>query len=111
ALIMERAPDYRVDERYEGPDGLGGRRTAYLDEVVWTFVSEPGTQEAGLRSGRFDLADSVPPELRASLEATDGFAGTILKPLNWINTMVNHHNAPMDDPRIRRAVQIGMDRN
>lgn len=110
ALVMERAPNYRVDERYQGPDGLGGRKTAYLDEVVWNFVSEPGTQEAGLRSGRFDLADSVPPELRATLEGTAGFAGTILKPLNWINTMVNHHNPPMDDPRIRRAVQIGIDR-
>lgn len=110
SLVMERAPNYRVDERYPGPDGLGGRRTAYLDEVVWNFVSEQGTQEAGLRSGRFDLADSVPPELRASIEGTAGFAGTILKPLNWINTMVNHHNPPMDDPRIRRAVQIGIDR-
>lgn len=109
-LVMARAPDYRVDARYEGPDGLGGRRTAYLDELVWTFVSEPGTQEAGLRSGRFDLADSVPAELRSSLEATPGFAGTILKPLNWINTMVNHHNAPMNDPRVRRATQIGIDR-
>lgn len=110
ALVMERAANYRIDERYDGPDGLGGRRTAYLDELVWNFVSEPGTQEAGLRSGRFDLADSVPPELRASIEGTAGFAGTILKPLNWINTMVNHHNPPMDDLRIRRAVQIGIDR-
>lgn len=109
-LVMERAPNYRVDERYEGPDGLGGRRTAYLDELNWVFISEPGTQEAGLRSGRFDLADSVPPELRASIEGTEGFAGTILKPLNWLNIMVNHHNPPMNDLRIRRAVQIGVDR-
>ncbi len=110
ALVMERSPNYRVDDRYDGPDGLGGRRTAYLDELIWNFVSEPGTQEAGLRSGRFDIADSVPPELRASIEGTEGFAGTILKPFNWINTMVNHHNPPMDDFRIRRAVQIGIDR-
>lgn len=110
ALVMERAPNYRVDERYAGPDGLGGRRTAYLDEIVWNFVSEPGAQEAGLRSGRFDFADIVPVELRASIEGTAGFAGTILRPFNWINTMVNHHNPPMNDPRIRRAVQVGIDR-
>lgn len=110
ALVMERFPDYRVDDRYDGPDGLGGRRTAYVDELVWTFISEPGTQEAGLRSGRFDIADSVPPEQRLSIEGTEGFAGTTLKPLNWLNIMVNHHNPPMDDLRIRRAVQIGVDR-
>jgi peptide/nickel transport system substrate-binding protein len=110
ALILGRAENYRTDDRYEGPDGLGGRRTAFLDEVIWAFVSEPGAQEAGLRSGRFNFADSVPVELRVNIEGTSGFAGTILKPLNWLNIMVNHDNPPLDDIRIRRAIQIGIDR-
>ncbi|SLN75592.1 ABC transporter substrate-binding protein [Oceanibacterium hippocampi] len=109
SLTMGRFDDYRVDERYTGADGLGGRRTAHVDEVVWTFISEAGAQEAGLKTDRFDFADNVPIEMRGSLESTAGYSGTVVKPLNWLNMMVNHHNPPLDDVRIRRAIQIGID--
>lgn len=109
SLAMDRFEGYSTDTRYEGPDGLGGRRTAYLDQVVWNFIAEPGAQDAGLQTGRFHFADAVPVETRAQVEARAGFAGTIIKPLNWMNLMVNHHNPPLDDIRIRRAIQIGLD--
>lgn len=108
SLTLERFDGYAADTRFDGPDGLGGRQTAYLDQIVWNFVAEAGAQDAGLQSGRFHFADAVPVETRAMLEARAGFAGTIIQPLNWMNLMVNHHNPPLDDIRIRRAIQIGL---
>ena len=109
SLTMERFDKYVADTRHPGPDGLGGRKTAHLDKIVWNFVSEAGAHEAGLRSGRFDMVDNVPLEMKESLEKEKGFTGTVIKPFSWINMMVNHHNAPMNDLKVRRAVQIGLD--
>ncbi len=111
SLTLERFDGYVPDTRYDGPDGLGGRQTAYLDQIVWNFVAEPGAQDAGLQSGRFQFADAVPVETRSILESRPGFAGTIIQPLNWMNLMVNHHNPPLDDLRIRRAIQIGLNQD
>lgn len=111
ALTLARFDGYRVDDRFDAPDGLGGKRTAYLDKIVWNFISEAGAQESGLRAGRFHFADSIPIEIKPSLEADSRFAGTVVKPLNWLNIMVNHHNPPLNDIRIRRAIQIGLDQN
>jgi peptide/nickel transport system substrate-binding protein len=111
SLTMQRFEQYKPDARHAEPSGLGGKRTAYLDRIVWHFVAEPGAHDAGLRSGRFDLVDSIPRETKDALERQRGFAGTIIKPFSWINMMVNHHNPPMNDLRVRRAVQIGLDQN
>ncbi|MSP49929.1 MAG: hypothetical protein EXQ95_11480 [Alphaproteobacteria bacterium] len=111
SLTMERFDKYAADQRHPGPNGLGGRKTAYLDKIVWHFVAEAGAHEAGLRSGRFDMADNIPLEMKESLEKEKGFTGTVIKPFAWINMMVNHHNAPMNDLRVRRAVQIGLDQS
>ncbi|MBM3536140.1 MAG: hypothetical protein FJX60_24285, partial [Alphaproteobacteria bacterium] len=109
SLTMERFDKYAADQRHTGPQGLGGKKTAYLDKIVWNFVAEAGSHEAGLRSGRFDLVDNIPLELKDKIEAEKGFGGTVIKPFAWINMMVNHHNVPMNDLRVRRAIQIGLD--
>jgi peptide/nickel transport system substrate-binding protein len=42
------------------PNGYGGRKMAYLDEIRLNFVAEPSTRLAGLLSGEYDRADGVP---------------------------------------------------
>lgn len=108
SVTMERFEGYVPDERFDGKSGFGGYRTAYLDRIVWSIVPEPGAQEAGLRSGRYDIADGVPAELKDTLEELPTIKGMLTQPL-WINTMVNHYNPPLDDLRIRRAIQISFD--
>ena len=42
SLTMERFDKYAADQRYPGPNGLGGRKTAFLDKIVWNSVAEAG---------------------------------------------------------------------
>ena len=111
SVTMTRFNEYKPDNRYDGPRGYGGNRTAYVDKVVWNIVSESGAQEAGLRAGRYHVADGVPSEMKDSIEADPNLTGVIIKPLDWLNMMVNHHNPPMDNPKVRRAVQIALDQS
>lgn len=42
--------------RSEPPDGYGGRRTAYLDEIRFIPARDPTVRAAGIETGEFDFA-------------------------------------------------------
>ncbi|MGB6241351.1 MAG: ABC transporter substrate-binding protein [Castellaniella sp.] len=74
--LKERRPDqYTILEKFdqyaartEAPDGYGGRRIAYIQELRFIPVPDSNTRVEGVLSGQFDFADLLPTEAAGRLE-------------------------------------------
>jgi peptide/nickel transport system substrate-binding protein len=98
--IFEANPDY--------PAGLGGR--PLLDRLVWRVIPENAAQLTELRVGEVDLAlHPTPGEVRALAERPNLKA--VVKPSRQFRFVVwNGRRPPLDDPRVRRALAMAVDR-
>src|SRR3546814_7474655 len=65
---MRRYDGYKPNEAYEGRDGYGGRRIAYLDEVTFKVVTEASGRVSGVQVGQFTIADDIPVPAARRLE-------------------------------------------
>lgn len=82
---------------------------ASFDDVTFSVFTEPQAMLAALRSGDLDLADRVVPRDATTLEKTGDF---------WVDTPTGHDiyvgcNAtakPLDDLRVRQAINYSIDR-
>lgn len=100
--------------RFEGyqpvdrePDGSAGRRTAYLDEIVYQFIPETSVRLIGVVADDFDYAIEVDRE--GVLPYLDDPAVQVLRSKNGTAILaLNHANPLMSDVRIRRAMQAGL---
>ena len=68
--LKERKPDQYIQlTRFDGykqrqgePDGFGGARKQYLDEIRFVPVPDANTRVEGALAGQFDFADLIPVE-------------------------------------------------
>ncbi len=110
-----RFVEHRSNDRWvfaaneEYPEGLGGRPN--VDRVVIRLMPEPTSQVAELRTGTLDLALAPPasefmrldslPNIRAIARPSRQFAL-----IGW-----NTRRPPFDDPVVRRALSMAIDRS
>ena len=67
-MLKERKPDQYIQlARFDGyksregePNGYGGARKQYLDEIRFVPVPDPNTRVEGAVAGQFDYVDSHP---------------------------------------------------
>ncbi|KSW18074.1 ABC transporter substrate-binding protein, partial [Cellulomonas sp. B6] len=83
---------------------------AYLDRIEFTVVPESGVRAGGLASDQFDAIGDVLPQDVAQVEATDGTVLTRTNPGVVFVLQPNVTAAPLDDPDVRRAVNLAIDR-
>lgn len=106
---------YRLAGRREGaielqPHGAHWRGPAVHPAVAIHLVPDPEQRVAGLLDGRFDLVKEVPPRLRQTVRASH-----VARLLGRDTLLVNYLQLPADrppftDPRVREAIQVGLDR-
>jgi len=96
-----RNPDYFVKGR------------PYLDGLKYLIITERGTRTAALQAGRLDAAG--PGETTKAI--ADQLKGAVPKmvivrvgSLTSPNLLVNHARPPFNDARVRRAVDLAIDR-
>lgn len=98
--VFERNPDY--------PDGLGG--PPRLDRLVWRVIPDNAAQVAEVRAGEADLALHPPPGGVSELAERAGVR-VVQKPSRTFSFIVwNGRRPPLDDPRVRRALALAIDR-
>ncbi|HYV97804.1 MAG TPA: peptide ABC transporter substrate-binding protein [Gemmatimonadaceae bacterium] len=107
--FVSRAPGQRwtFARNPDFPAALGGPPA--VSELVVAVVDEPTTKFAGLASGDLDFAGIAPT--MAALAARDPQIRVRDYPVFLSVALVfNAHRAPFDDVRVRRAIDLSLDR-
>ncbi len=116
-LLKERRPDQYIDlvrfdkynQRKGEPNGYGGARKQYLDEIVFVPVPDANTRIEGALAGQYQYADLLPVESYDRLKApASKSAPAILKAFGWPIFVLNTKQGLMTNQAIRAAAQMTM---
>jgi peptide/nickel transport system substrate-binding protein len=107
-FVDRRAGDHWTFTRNpDFPASLGG--PPHVRGLVIVVVDEPTTKFAGLASGDLDVAGIAPG--MASLVRRDPALRVLEYPILFsVGLVFNTHRPPFDDPRVRHAVDLSLDR-
>ena len=87
--------------------GLGGKRVAYVDKVVFKPIPEVGSRLAGLETGAYDVIMAAPiTELSTIVKNPDLVPEKIY--FAWVGFVFNVSKAPFKDIKMRRAIQAAL---
>lgn len=106
---LVRFEDYVPDERFSEPIRLGGRREAYVDEILFIPVPESGARIAGLLAGEYDFIETVPASTVPALEYEKSVVIDKVMPYAIPFVLFNHANQPTNNLKFRQAIQIALD--
>ncbi len=104
---LARFKDYSA--RPEPPDGFGGKRVAYVDEILFIPVPDVAVRLAGVESGEYHFAQQIKQDQYDRIKSTPGIEAGIVKPTAWSTAVLNHKQGLMTDKRIRQAFQAALD--
>lgn len=116
--LKEWVPDRHIRmvrfEKYAAlpgaPNGYGGRKVAYVDEVVFVPSSEPASRVLGVEAGDFDLADWIPSDSYERLVKVPKVKTVAVKPKEWIVAPFNTTaGRPFARRELRQAAQAAID--
>jgi ABC-type transport system substrate-binding protein len=82
-------------------------RTAYLDEIRFIPVPEPGARVAGLQTGEYDFADFLPAPAIPGLSKDKNLKVVPLAPYNY-PTLYFNHGGKFKELKLRQAVQAAL---
>lgn len=92
-------------EKYWDPEAV------YPDEIVFTVFQDPTTIVNAIKSGEQDLSFSVSPKDVAQLESDPQVSVTTGQSLLLDQLHMNRSIKPLNDPRVRRALYLAIDRD
>lgn len=97
-ISLTANPDY-----WDGAPQIGG--------VRFTFISEPATALAALRTGEIDWTDTIPPQQVEGLEGDDSVELGVGPSNDYWYLALNEAREPWDDVRVRQAIAYAIDRD
>jgi peptide/nickel transport system substrate-binding protein len=106
-LRLERFDRYRP--RDDAADGMAGRREAFLDAIEFRPVPDAAVRIAGVQTGEYHFAHSVPTDEYARLRRMRGVAPLIISTPQWAGFMFNHRSGLATNRALRRAVITALD--
>ncbi len=106
-IRMVRFDDYK--SRNEKPNGYGGGKTAYVDEVRWQPVPEVATRVAQVETGELDFADDLNLDAYDRLKKNSSLRPLVSKPYYWLVAVFNKKEGLMTNQKLRQAWQAAID--
>src|SRR5262249_33131133 len=91
--------------------GEDGKPLPYLDKVVLKFVPESNSRVLGLRNGDFDAITNVPFNQAESVKQMSGTALEVSPSYRLDYVYLNHAKKPINDKRIRLAMNYAANRD
>lgn len=92
----------RFDDYWDGP--------AYLDGILAREITEPTVRLTGLRTGELHFINDIPAERVAEVEADPDLQVVTWAPLNFDFVNFNHDVELFQDPRVRQAFDLIIDK-
>ncbi|MFJ1754060.1 ABC transporter substrate-binding protein [Kitasatospora sp. NPDC088134] len=103
--VFEKNPDYAW-----GPATAAHTGPAHLDRFVVRFLPDASVRVGALSSGQVQVAKAVPPQSVAGVKANSQLKLlSQAAPGGNYNLWLNGSLAPLDDQKVRQAVQRGID--
>lgn len=105
-VVLVKNPDYKW-----GPPHLMSGGGPFLDTITIRIIPEDNTRSAALQSGELSFADTLPTQELENLRANKDL--TILSPVqagSGHSVMMNVTNPPMDDVKVRQALEWATDK-
>lgn len=90
--------------------GVDGKPLPYLDRVEMLYVPESNARVLGLRNGDYDVIATVPFNQAKSLEGGSDITLEVQPIFRLDYVYLNHAKKPLDDKRIRLALNYAADR-
>ena len=106
-VVLVRNDDYKW-----GPAFLKSRGAPYLDKIIWRIIPESTTRIATGESGELTFVEDVPTQDYSRVKSSGKLV--VLDPLqagSGHSLMMNVENPPMDDVKVRQAVEWAVDKN
>jgi peptide/nickel transport system substrate-binding protein len=115
--FVEHKPDRHIKvarfkeyaARPEAPNGVGGKRTAYVDEILFMPVPDVAVRLAGIEAGEYHFAQSPKQDQYDRLKASPRLGLDIVKLGAWITAAPNHKEGVMSNKKVRQAMQAVLD--
>lgn len=115
-LLTERRADQYIQlSRFDGyksregePDGYGGARRQYLNEIRFVPVPDPNTRIEAAISGQFDYVDAIPVESFDRVSSSTASAPLMLKPAGWPVFVLNSATGKTTSPALRKAIRTAL---
>jgi peptide/nickel transport system substrate-binding protein len=115
--FVEHKPDRHIKlarfdgyaARAEPPSGLAGRRTAYVDEILFLPVPDYATRQAGMVTGEYEYIQQVKPDQYERMKSSPGVEPVVVKPYGWVTIVFNLKQGLMTDLKLRQAAQAALD--
>jgi peptide/nickel transport system substrate-binding protein len=106
SVVLRKRDDYDW-----GPEALDHDGPAFLDTVTYKIVAEPSVRTAAVQSAQADVAYNPSPQELAPFKK-QGYTVAAPRYLGFVNGYaLNTKVAPFDDPAVRKAFQVGVDRD
>ncbi len=107
-VTLERFDGYSQDGRHDGPDGFGGRKTAWIDRVTFRVITEAGARVAALEAGEVHILEAIPMPAARRLASSPDI--TLFENMPWAFSVfiLNAAAPPTDNLKVREAIQVGM---
>ncbi|HEX2439553.1 MAG TPA: ABC transporter substrate-binding protein [Methylomirabilota bacterium] len=104
---LARFKDYAA--RTDAADGFGGKRVAYVDEILFIPVPDVAVRLAGVETGEYHIGLQIQQDQYDRLKAMPGVTAGIIKPEGWTTAVLNHKQGLMTDKRVRQAFLAALD--
>ncbi|WP_354062139.1 ABC transporter substrate-binding protein [Devosia sp. 2618] len=91
-------------------DGYWGDNSNSVDDIRWTWSSEPSVLSMALQTGDADVINPVPPVFAATIEANPelNLAVSPGSAVFWLS--LNVESEPLNDVRVRQALNFATDK-
>lgn len=115
-FVEWRPNDHITLKRFDGykaldtkSDGYTGKKTAYLDQLVFYGISEEPVRVNGVEGGEYDFADFVPSDEYDRLKDVKNLKTYISPPRAWFVFVLNTKFGPTKNKKVRQAMLATMD--
>jgi peptide/nickel transport system substrate-binding protein len=104
---LARFKDYAA--RSDPPNGRGGNRIAYLDEILFIPVPDIAVRRAGVESGTYHYSENIKQDQYDRLLTMRSVEPRRGSPSSWATAVLNHKQGLMTNKKLRQALQAALD--